>query len=146
VHATRAIVFWMFGAGPGIVFVLACGDNLSVKVDADVAIDAATEPDAAPTCDCPATEQLLAGRFVTVSRTRTIAPNYNSGNAAPCPIGSQPIFGSCTIDQRHPIPNVTLRESGFYPISPLDWFCEFRSNEPTALTLRVTVICLKPPT
>jgi hypothetical protein len=114
VHATRAMVSWTSGAGAGIVFVLSCGDNLSVKADVDAAIDAAKAPDAAPTCDCPAAEPPHAGRFVMVSRTRTIFPDETSNNAALCPMGSQLLLGSCTVDQLNPIRNVTLQESGFF--------------------------------
>jgi hypothetical protein len=130
--------------GCGIAFVLSCGDNLTVKPNADAAIDAARAPDAVPVCDCPAAEPPLAERFVVVSRTRTIAANARSTNAAPCPVGSRPVFGSCTMDLLDPIRNVTLEQAGFFEISPQDWACYFRNNENTPVTLRASVICLKP--
>jgi hypothetical protein len=100
----------MTGAASGIAFVLSCGDNLSVQANADAAIDAPKVPDAAPICDCPAAEPPLAGRFVVVSLTRTIAANNTGARSAVCPAGSQLISGSCTTDNPTTLFDVTLRE------------------------------------
>jgi hypothetical protein len=141
-HVARSVLLLMTGATSGVAFVLSCGDNLSLKASADAAIDAPKALDA-PTCDCPPAEPPLAGRFVVVSNTRTIAANAFSGQSASCPEGSQVISGSCTQDLLNPIPNLTLRSSGFFEGFERDWFCEFRNNEPFPVTIRVSVICLK---
>jgi hypothetical protein len=142
-HIARSILLLMTGAVSGIAFVLSCGDNLNGKASADAAIDAHA-PDAAPICDCPAAEPPLAGRFVVVSQTRTIAAMATGGSTASCPEGSQLISGSCTQDQVNPVPNLTVRESGFFEVGPREWLCNFRNNEPFPVTIRASVICLKP--
>jgi hypothetical protein len=143
-HVARSILLLMTGAASGIAFVLSCGDNLSVQANADAAIDAPKVPDAAPTCDCPAAEPPLAGRFVVVSQTLTIAANDFGGQAALCPVGSQLLSGSCTQDLLNPYRNLTLQQSGFFDIAPGgSWFCWFRNNEPFPVTIRVSVTCLK---
>jgi hypothetical protein len=143
-HVARSALLLVTGAASGVAFVLSCGDNLSVKANADAAIDAAKAPDAAPTCDCPPAEPPLAGRFVVVSNTETIAANDFGTQSALCPAGSQLISGSCTQDLLNPIPNLTLRQSGFFEAFPTEWWCSFRNNEPFPVTIRVSVICLKP--
>lgn len=130
--------------GSGISFVFSCGDNLSVNVNADAAIDAVITPDAASTCDCLAAEPALAGRFVVVSQISTIAANAHNAAAPTCPAGTQPLFGSCTTDLPSPIRNVTLEQAGIYFSSPQDWFCWFRNHESVPVTIRASAICLKP--
>lgn len=143
-YLTRSILLLLTGAMAGIAFILSCGDNLSVNANADAAVDAPKTPDAAPTCDCPAAEPPLSGRFVVVSNTATIPPNTPGGQSVVCPEGSQLISGSCTQDQLNPIPNITLQQSGFFAISPREWFCMFRNNELMAsVTIRVSATCLK---
>jgi hypothetical protein len=122
--------------------VLSCGDNLSVKANADAAIDALKAPDAA-TCDCPAAEPPLAGRFVVVSQTRTIPANDFNISSVVCPGGSQLISGSCTQDLINPYRNLTLQQSGFFENTPNEWDCWFRNNEPFPVTIRSSAICLK---
>jgi hypothetical protein len=143
-RAARPILLLMTGAASGIAFVLSCGDNLSVKANADAAVDAPKVPDADPPCDCPAAEPPLAGRFVTVSNTLTIAANNFGGQGAACPVGSQLISGSCTQDVLDLVRNLTLQQSGFFEIAPREWFCWFRNNEPFPVTIRVSVTCLNP--
>lgn len=143
-HITRSVLLILSGAMAGIAFILSCGDNLSVKANADAAIDAPKAPDAAPTCDCPAAEPPLSGRIVVVSNTRDIPPNFPGGTSVVCPEGSQLISGSCTQDQLNPVPNITLEQSGFFAISPREWFCLFRNNEfMTTVTIRASATCLK---
>lgn len=143
---TRATFVWMVGVSSGIATVLSCGDNLSVKADPDAAIDAAKAPDAAPpACDCPAAEPPLAGRFIVFHNTRTIPANDHNTTAAVCPMGSQPLFGSCTTDQLTPFRNVRLREVGFSQDYPREWGCLFDNNEGVPVTIRASVTCLKPP-
>jgi hypothetical protein len=134
----------MAGTASGIAFVLSCGDNLSVKASVDAAVDASRAPDAAPTCDCPAAEPPLTGRFMTISRSWTIAANVNDVETAVCPEGSELITGSCTQDLLNPIRNLILRRSGFYTFGVREWVCLYHNNEPFAVMLRVSVICLKP--
>lgn len=142
-HVARSILLLMTGATSGVAFVLSCGDNLGVKANADAAVDAPKVPDAAPICDCPAAEPPLTGRFVTISKTRTIAGNAFGVQSAVCPEGSQLISGSCTQDLINPFRNLTLLQSGFFEPLQNEWFCWLRNNEPTEATIRVSVICLK---
>ena len=127
----------------GIAFVLSCGDNLSVKANADAAIDAPKAPDAAPICDCPAAEPPLSGRFVVVSNTATIPPNFPGGTGVVCPEGSQLVSGSCTQDNpNEPIWNLTLQQSGSW--GPGEWDCWFRNNElMVSVKIRASATCLK---
>jgi hypothetical protein len=143
---TANIAAAISGVVSGIVFALSCGDNLSVGADADAAIDAAKAPDAAPpACDCPAAEPPLAGRFIVFHNTRTIPANDHNTTAAVCPMGSQPLFGSCTTDQLTPFRNVRLREVSFSSDYPREWGCLFDNNEVVPVTIRSSVTCLKPP-
>lgn len=134
----------MSGVGSGIALVLSCGDNLSVKANADAAIDAAKAPDATPTCDCPTVESPLAGRFIVVGNVRTMPANGFTASSALCPMGSQLILGSCTTEQLSPIRNVTLRQAGFFMPFPREWICFFGNNEDVPVTISSTAICLKP--
>jgi hypothetical protein len=136
---------WITGLSSGIALVLSCGDNLSVQANADAAIDIAKTPDAPPTCDCPATEPPLTGRFIVITSTRTLPANGTSANSALCPVDSQPIFGSCTTDQLNPSRNVTLRQAGFFEFSPREWLCFYRNHEGIPVTYRTSAVCLKPP-
>ena len=141
-HVAKSILLLVSGAVSGIAFVISCGDNLHLRVDA--AIDAPKIADAAPICDCPAAEPPLAGRFVVISATQVIAANDKSRQGTVCPAGSQLISGSCTTDFINPIRDVTLQWSGFFDNGAGGWSCEFRNNEATPVTIRVSVICLKP--
>src|ERR1041384_5577693 len=71
------------GAAFGVGFVLSCSDNSPRRTDA-------------ATCDCPASEPPLAGRFVTASSQSTVPPNMEFPAGLGCPAGSQLITGSCT--------------------------------------------------
>jgi hypothetical protein len=140
-HFARSILLLMTGAASGIIFILSCGDNLSVRADA--AIDVPKAPDAAPICDCPAAEPPLAGRFVIVNNTRNIVGKAFSVESAVCPTGSQLISGSCTQELLNPIRHITLEQSGFFEDYP-EWVCFIRNDEDTNVTIRVSAICLKP--
>ena len=141
-HVAKSILLLLSGATAGIAFVISCGDNLHLSADA--AIDAPKIADAAPVCDCPAAEPPLAGRFVVFSQLRVIAGNDTSTQGVECPAGMQLISGSCTTDFINPIRNVTLQQSGFFEMPPAAWNCMFRNNEATPVTIRVSVICLRP--
>jgi hypothetical protein len=131
------------GAIAGFSFVLSCGDNWHLATDA--AIDAPEVTDAPPVCDCPAAEPPLAGRFEVFSVTEVLAGNAMSGYSLACLTkGSQVISGSCTTDVATPIRDVTLQQSGFSSLQTVGWGCRFRNNEPTPVTIRFSVICLKP--
>jgi len=141
-RVARSILLLMTGAASGIVFVLSCGDNLSVKANADAAVDAPK----ASTCDCPAAEPPLAGRFVRIHETSSM--NLGGGllvQSAHCPVGSQLISGSCTQNEINPYRQLTLEQSGFYGESSNEWWCFFRNSQPQVeITIRVSVICLEP--
>jgi len=140
-HVAKTILLLMTGAVSGIAFVLSCGDNLSVKANADAATDAPKISN----CDCPAAEPPLVGRFMTIHKTQTIDPNHFLTQSARCPTGSQLISGSCTKDKLNPGRRLTLEQSGFYEEDPNEWWCFFHNDEPQEpVTIRVSVTCLQP--
>ena len=141
-HVAKSILLLLSGATAGITLMLSCGDNLHLSADA--AIDAPKTADAAPVCDCPAAEPPLTGRFEVVNALRVIAGNDTGLQGRACPAGTQLISGSCTTDFINPIRDVTLQQSGFFGMPPVGWECFFRNNEATPVTIRVSVICLKP--
>jgi hypothetical protein len=136
---------WLSGVGPGVAFALWCGDDLVATAHADALNAAKAANAAAAPCNCPEAEPPLAGRFVTVNQVVTIGAMGTGGDFARCPMGSQPIFGSCTADQLNPIRNLTVQQAGFYLNAPLDWYCFFRNNEMFSVTVRASVTCLKSP-
>jgi len=140
-HITKSVLLLACGVIIGIALVISCGDDLTGKVDAAVDVP---KLDAAPVCDCPAAEPPLAGRFVVVSQTQIIAGNDTGGQGAVCPTGAQLISGSCTTDLINPVRNVTLQQSGFFDNGAGGWACLFRNNEATPVTIRASIICLKP--
>ena len=121
---------------------LSCGDNW--HLGADAAVDTSDPIDAAPACACPAAEPPLADRFVVVNQFAIAASNDIGYQGARCPDGSLLISGSCTTDQLNPVRNVTLQQTGIFDAPPSAWNCSFRNNDPTPVTIRVSVYCLKP--
>ena len=146
----RSIPLLRVGVASVISSLLSCGDNLSVKANADAAtaldaaMDAPEAPDAAAICDCPAAEPPLAGRFIHVTRTRVILPNENLFESAICPDGAQLISGSCT-NNAGGFRKLILREAGFYDTPPSAWNCYMENADTVSLTIRVTAVCLVPP-
>ena len=137
-----SIAIFIAGIIAGIIFVVSCGDDSRAKADA--AVDA-PKLDAPATCDCPPAELPLAGRIVVVDSTTTIPGNGTGASEAVCPAGAQVISGSCTTATLNPFRDVTLQQSGFYVTTGLgSWTCFFRNNEATPVTIKVSVICLKP--
>jgi hypothetical protein len=125
------------GAAFGVAFILSCSDGSPHKVDAG-------------TCDCPASEPPLTGRFVTVTSgpSAPIAPGAIGPVGVTCPVGSQFISGSCTTAALNPLPaNLQLMEAGYFddpPSLPTGWNCEFLNNGPTPVTVTARALCLKP--
>lgn len=115
------------------LLVLSCGDDSPGQVDA-------------ATCECSAAEPPIAGRMVVVDQTQIIAANGRGGQGAKCPQGGLRLSGSCTTADLNPLRDVTLEQSGFYDATDLiGWNCKFRNNEATPVTIKVTVVCLMPP-
>lgn len=134
---TTSILMILAGVVAGVTFVVSCSDDSPGKADAAV-------------CDCPAAELPLAGRFVVVETTRTLAGSEVGSLQAECPTGAQLISGSCTQAGTGPAltPDVRLTESGFYrnPSSQLItfWSCTFQNSSTAARDFRVQAMCLKP--
>jgi len=130
-QVAKSLLLLLTGAAAGIAFVLSCGDDW--HLGADAAVDAPRTADAAPVCDCPATEPPLAGRFVKISNVRTLPANGRSVEGVACPAGAQLITGSCRLDTAT-LFNVTLEQSGFDVLGTLGgWDCMFRNNESFAI-------------
>ena len=125
------------GAAFGVGFVLSCSDTSPRRIDAT-------------TCDCAASEPPLAGRFVTTSYPTTIAAGSVGVTSISCPTESQAIAitGSCIGANPNQIsPNLVLIQSGFSedpPALPTGWGCAFKNNGATSITVKTTVLCLKP--
>jgi hypothetical protein len=114
--------------GGGVM--ISCSDDSPSKADA--------------ACGCPAAEPPIAGRVVIVDQTQVIAANSTGLEGASCPEGAQLLSGSCKTDMENPIRDVTLQQSGTSPLAR-GWNCFFRNNEATPVTIRVSAICLVPP-
>jgi hypothetical protein len=144
VRVAKALLLVLMGAIAGSVFVLSCGDNWHFATDA--AIDVPQVIDALPACDCPAVEPPLAGRFVVYSNLRYIPGNDYGSQSVGCPVGMGmlQLSGSCTSDLSDPLQNMTLWRSGATDDLLSGWLCDFRNHDPTPVTMRVSVICLKP--
>jgi hypothetical protein len=141
-NIARSMLLVLSGVVAGIGLVLSCGDNLTAKATADAAV---TAPDAAAVCDCPAAEPPLANRLVLHDVLRLIDGNQEGATDIFCPVGAQPISGSCTVDGplSDPRRDVVVKESGFSD-KPLAWRCVYRNNESTSVLFRIAVLCLKP--
>jgi hypothetical protein len=141
-HITKSILLIMIGVFAGIAFVISCGDIWHLGTNA--AVGAPKPTNATPVCDCPAAQQLLAGRLVGESAFLVVGAHEHGSGGILCPEGALPVSGSCTV--RNPIPDqdVILRESGFYPNRP-GWRCSLDNNGPTQILYEVAVSCLRPP-
>lgn len=115
----------------GISLVLSCGDDSPGNADAAA-------------CDCPAAEPPLAGRIMVVDQTQTIPGNSRGGQGTGCPEGALRLSGSCTTPDINPLRDITLEQSGFYLGEDRGWHCEFKNNEATPVTIKVSVVCLVP--
>ncbi len=115
----------------GAALMLSCSDDSSGAVDAAI-------------CDCTGAEPPIAGRVVIVNQTQSIAANSVGSQDTGCPQGAQLLSGSCTTATVNPGRDVTLQQSGFYE-NEQGWRCVFRNNEATPVTIKVSLICLMPP-
>jgi hypothetical protein len=113
----------------GVVLVLSCSDNSPGRVDA-------------ATCTC---EPPISDRIMIVNATQVIPANGRSGQGTGCPAGATMLSGSCTTETINPNRDVTLEQSGFYGGGDENgWECEFKNNEATPVTIKVSVRCLMP--
>jgi hypothetical protein len=146
-YIAKSILLILSGATVGIAFVISCGDNWHLVADA--AVDAPKASNAAPVCDCPAAQPLLAGRLVEQSVFWSIDGNRQGSSNLYCPPDTLPISGSCTVAEPSPDKDVILRESGFiesgFIVNQPAWRCSYRNNEPTAILYKIAVSCLRPP-
>src|SRR5689334_15467521 len=147
-HIARSFLLLMTGAASGIVLVLSCGDNLSVKASADAAIDAPKTPDAAPTCDCPAAEPPLDNRWVTRGGIHLLDPDAEGNTTVFCAENERLISGGCAVLAPLPYQDVILRESGFVDSGIIDlrpaWRCSYRNTGTIQINYSITALCLKP--
>ena len=127
---TSTVMLLVAGAIAGGGMMLSCSDDSPGNADA--------------ACGCPAAEPPLAGRVVIVDQTQVIAANSTGGQEAGCPEGAQLLSGSCKTDMLNPIRDVTLQQSGTSELGK-GWSCRFRNNEAAPVTIRVSAICLAPP-
>jgi hypothetical protein len=130
----RSVLLVTCGAIAGIAFVLSCSDNAPGKVDA-------------ATCDCPAAEPpITADRYQVVDVEQPIPANDTSGQSAGCPAGTLFVSGSCEAKDEQPH-DLVLQQSGFsfdQNRKLVGWHCEFKNNETFPITIKASVLCLKP--
>jgi hypothetical protein len=124
------LVILIAGMLAGVTFVLSCGDDSPSHADAAM-------------CDCPAAEPPIADRIMVVNNTSVVAANSRGGESAACPAGAVMLSGSCTTETINPLRDVTLEQSGFYA-NENGWHCEFKNNENTPVTIKVSARCLIP--
>lgn len=132
---TTSIGLILAGMVAGVTLVVSCSDDSPGTADA-------------ATCDCPAAEIPLAGRFVVVeSAPKAIANGGIDAVAAACPTGAQLISGSCTYAATGPqtlFRNVTLIESGIHQPQQNFWSCTYQNDGGQEFTFKASVVCLKP--
>lgn len=129
----KSIVHLSIGAAFGIGMVLSCGDESPHRSDAAA-------------CDCPPSEAPIAGRLVVFEgETRTIAAGDQDGTSVMCPLGTQFLSGTCTAIDPTVLEDITVQQFGFDKTS-FTWFCSFKNNKLTAVQVKTSVLCLKPPT
>jgi hypothetical protein len=127
----KPIIQLSIGAAFGVGMVLSCGDN-SPRSDAS-------------TCDCPASEAPISGRLVTIEgTTQTLQAGEQSGATAGCMPGMQFLSGTCTAENPTVLEDIQVQQFGFNQATSV-WFCLFKNNKPTAVQVKATVLCLKPP-
>ncbi len=129
---TSSVVLLLAGMLAGIVLVMSCSDDSPGNADA-------------ATCDCPAAEPPVAGRLVRVSNTQIINPGSNLVQGAGCPGGGLLISGMCTNELVSSGADLTLQQSGTEGDAQ-SWYCWFKNNSASPVTIKVTAICLMPGT
>lgn len=131
----KSIALVTSGLMAGVITVLSCADDSPGNADAAA-------------CECPASEPpLTSARYQIVDVPATIAANDTGGQGAGCPVGTLFLAGSCTTATLNPLRDVTLQQSGFFDASDQgvqSWQCRFKNNEATPVTVKASVICLKP--
>ena len=135
----RNVILVLAGMIAGAAIVVSCSDDSPSRVDA--AVD--SPPVDSAMCNCPAAEPPIAGRIVTASNTRVVAPDGVTVQSAVCPMGSQLLTGSCTGTDIGTLHDLTLVQSGIAD-TPRGWLCAFRNHETAPVTIKVQVICLQP--
>lgn len=129
---TQTITLLSVGAAFGIGTILSCGDN-APRLDAG-------------TCDCPAGEPPIAGRLVVLEGIPRVIEAGGQGFAgAACTPGLQFLSGTCTNDPPTSIEDITLQQFGFDKTN-FGWLCDFKNNKTVPVSVKATVLCLKPPT
>lgn len=129
----KSIVQLSFGAAFGVGLVLSCGDSSPHRSDA-------------ATCDCPASEAPIMGRVVSFEGTlQTLQPGEQSEATAACKSGMQFLSGTCTAANPDVFEDIQVQQFGFDQTTSV-WFCDFKNNKLTPVTVKASVFCLKPAT
>jgi hypothetical protein len=130
---TKTITLLSVGAVFGVGMVLSCGDNAPRSLDA-------------ATCDCPASEPPIAGRLLVIEGAPgTVQAGAQGVAGASCPPGLQFLSGTCTNDPPTSLEDITLVQFGLSSAG-FGWSCVFRNNKTVPVSVKATVVCLKPPT
>lgn len=129
----KSIVQLSIGAAFGVGMVLSCGDSSPRSTDA-------------ATCDCPASEAPIMGRVVAFEGTpQTLQPGEQGGMSAACMPGMQFLSGACTAGNPTVLEDIQVQQFGFDQATSV-WFCLFKNNKLTSVTVKATIFCLKPAT
>jgi hypothetical protein len=126
---------FVLGTAFGIASIVSCSDKATHSDAADAA-----------SCNCPAAEPPLTGRFITVKAVASIDPastGHIGAVGVGCPTGTQLISGGCT-GVGVSVPDVVVQVTGFDPDNPKAWSCVFKNNQATNADVQASAICLKP--
>jgi len=128
----NSIVLLSIGAAFGVGTVLSCSDNTPRRSDA-------------ATCDCPASEAPIAGRVVVIEGTpQTLQAGSQGVATAGCMPSMQFLSGTCTAIDPTVLEDITLQQAIFDKAISV-WGCAFKNNKLTAVQIKATALCLKPP-
>jgi len=84
------------------------------------------------------------GRVVSFDGTlQTLQPGEQGGPSAACMPGMQFLSGACTAANPTVLEDIQVQQFGF---DQKVWFCNFKNNELTPVTVKATIFCLKPAT
>jgi len=119
------------GAVGGILFILSCGDDSPVDVDA------------AAVCDCPAAEApITADRLEIIDSQVTIPANGSATEAGGCELPAILLHGGCLLLGANP--DVSLQQGGPDVDQTNIYNCFWNNAGPTPTTGIIRAVCLNP--
>jgi hypothetical protein len=128
----KSIVQLSIGVALGVGMVLSCSNDSPHRSDA-------------ATCDCPVSEAPIVGRAAVVEGTpQTLQPGEQSSANVACLPGMQFLSGTCTTRDPTDVKDITIQQFGF-DNGRMIWYCAYKNNGLTAVEVKASALCLKPP-